>query len=101
MATLRNLLLGFFELQQHRGKTKSQTFPGWRQKADQPAKNPTPYPKIYEHRITSRRRWPPAVRPNVGDYAHDGRLADEKSIRRREPSSPARRLRSKALTQGA
>jgi len=30
MATLRNLLLGLFELQQHRGKTKKRTFPGWR-----------------------------------------------------------------------
>jgi len=30
MATLRNLLLGLFELQQHRGKTKARTFPGWR-----------------------------------------------------------------------
>jgi predicted transposase YbfD/YdcC len=30
MATLRNLLLGLFELQQHRGKTKACTFPGWR-----------------------------------------------------------------------
>jgi len=32
MATLRNLLLGLFELQQHRGKTKARTFPGWRRK---------------------------------------------------------------------
>ena len=30
MATLRNLLLGLFELHQHRGKTKARTFPGWR-----------------------------------------------------------------------
>lgn len=30
MATLRNLLLGLFELQQHRGKTQARTFPGWR-----------------------------------------------------------------------
>ena len=30
MATLRNLLLGLFELQKHRGKTKARTFPGWR-----------------------------------------------------------------------
>lgn len=32
MATLRNLLLGLFELQQHRGKTKARTFPGWRRR---------------------------------------------------------------------
>ena len=32
MATLRNLLLGLFELQKHRGKTKARTFPGWRRK---------------------------------------------------------------------
>jgi predicted transposase YbfD/YdcC len=32
MATLRNLLLGLFELQQHRGKTKARTFPRWRRK---------------------------------------------------------------------
>ena len=32
MATLRNLVLGLFELQQHRGKTKARTFPGWRRK---------------------------------------------------------------------
>jgi hypothetical protein len=32
MATLRNLLLGLFELQQHRGKTQASTFPGWRRK---------------------------------------------------------------------
>ena len=30
MTTLRNLVLGLFELQQHRGKTKARTFPGWR-----------------------------------------------------------------------
>lgn len=30
MATLRNLLLGLFELQRHRGKTTARTFPGWR-----------------------------------------------------------------------
>jgi predicted transposase YbfD/YdcC len=30
MAALRNLLLGLFELQKHRGKTKARTFPGWR-----------------------------------------------------------------------
>jgi predicted transposase YbfD/YdcC len=32
MATLRNLLLGLFELKQHRGKTKARTFPEWRRK---------------------------------------------------------------------
>ena len=32
MATLRNLLLGLFELQQHRGQTQARTFPGWRRK---------------------------------------------------------------------
>jgi len=32
MTTLRNLLLGLFELQQHRGKTKARTFPSWRRK---------------------------------------------------------------------
>jgi predicted transposase YbfD/YdcC len=32
MAALRNLLLGLFELQQHRGKTKARTFPGWRRR---------------------------------------------------------------------
>jgi len=32
MATLRNLLLGLFELQQHRGKTRARTFPAWRRK---------------------------------------------------------------------
>jgi hypothetical protein len=35
MATLRNLLLGFFELQKHRDKTKARTFPGWRRKLTQ------------------------------------------------------------------
>ena len=30
MATLRNLLLGLFELQKHRNKTKARSFPGWR-----------------------------------------------------------------------
>jgi predicted transposase YbfD/YdcC len=38
MATLRNLLLGCFELHKHRGKTKSQTFPGWRRKLTNPQK---------------------------------------------------------------
>lgn len=32
LATLRNLLLGLFELQRHRGKTKARTFPGWRRR---------------------------------------------------------------------
>lgn len=32
MATLRNLLLGLFELQRHRGKTQARTFPGWQRK---------------------------------------------------------------------
>lgn len=32
MATLRNLLLGLFELHQHRGKIKARTFPAWRRK---------------------------------------------------------------------
>jgi predicted transposase YbfD/YdcC len=32
MATLRNLLLGLFELQHDRGKTKARTFPGWRRR---------------------------------------------------------------------
>jgi predicted transposase YbfD/YdcC len=32
LATLRNLLLGLCELQQHRGQTKARTFPGWRRK---------------------------------------------------------------------
>lgn len=32
MATLRNLLLGLFELQRHRGQTQARTFPGWRRK---------------------------------------------------------------------
>jgi predicted transposase YbfD/YdcC len=32
MATLRNVLLGLFELQNYRGKTKARTFPGWRRK---------------------------------------------------------------------
>jgi hypothetical protein len=30
MATLRNLLLGLYELSQHRGQTKARTFPSWR-----------------------------------------------------------------------
>lgn len=32
MATLRNLLLGLFELQKHRGQTTARTFPGWRRR---------------------------------------------------------------------
>jgi predicted transposase YbfD/YdcC len=32
MATLRNLLLGLFELQKHRDKTQSRTFPSWRRR---------------------------------------------------------------------
>jgi predicted transposase YbfD/YdcC len=32
MATLRNLLLGLFELHQHRGQTKARTFPSWRRR---------------------------------------------------------------------
>ena len=35
MATLRNLLLGLFELQKHHGQTKARTFPGWRRKLTQ------------------------------------------------------------------
>lgn len=30
LATLRNLVLGLFEIQRHRGKTKARQFPGWR-----------------------------------------------------------------------
>jgi hypothetical protein len=32
MATLRNLVLGLFELQRHRGQTQARTFPGWRRR---------------------------------------------------------------------
>jgi len=32
MTTLRNLLLGLMELQRHRGKTLTRTFPEWRRK---------------------------------------------------------------------
>lgn len=32
LATLRNLLLGLFELQAHRGQTRARTFPGWRRR---------------------------------------------------------------------
>jgi predicted transposase YbfD/YdcC len=32
MATLRNLLLGLFELHRHRGKTKARGFPGWQRR---------------------------------------------------------------------
>ena len=35
MATLRNLLLGLFELQKHRGKTAAKTFPSWRRQLTQ------------------------------------------------------------------
>lgn len=38
MATLRNLVLGLFELQKHRGKTRARTFPGWRRKLTNPQK---------------------------------------------------------------
>lgn len=32
MASLRNLVLGLFELHRHRGKTRARTFPGWQRK---------------------------------------------------------------------
>lgn len=38
MATLRNLVLGLFELHKHRGKTQARTFPGWRRKLTNPQK---------------------------------------------------------------
>jgi predicted transposase YbfD/YdcC len=38
MTTLRNLLLGLFELQKHRGQTQARTFPGWRRKLTGPQK---------------------------------------------------------------
>ena len=38
MATLRNLVLGLFELQKHRGKTQARTFPSWRRKLTSPQK---------------------------------------------------------------
>jgi hypothetical protein len=38
MATLRNLVLGLFELQKHRGKTQARTFPGWRRQLTQAQK---------------------------------------------------------------
>ena len=38
MATLRNLVLGLFELQKHRAKTQARTFPGWRRKLTNPQK---------------------------------------------------------------
>jgi len=38
MTTLRNLLLGLFELQKHRGRTQARTFPGWRRKLTQAQK---------------------------------------------------------------
>lgn len=30
MATLRNVVLGLFELQRHRGRTRARSFPSWR-----------------------------------------------------------------------
>ncbi len=47
MATLRNLVLGLFELQKHRGKTQARTFPGWRRKLTNPQKI----------QLISRNRW--------------------------------------------
>jgi hypothetical protein len=38
LATLRNLVLGLFELQKHRGQTAARTFPGWRRKLTTPQK---------------------------------------------------------------
>jgi predicted transposase YbfD/YdcC len=38
MTTLRNLLLGLFEMQKHRGQTQARTFPGWRRKLTGPQK---------------------------------------------------------------
>ena len=38
IATLRNLLVGLFELQKHRGKTKARTCPGWRRTLTDPQK---------------------------------------------------------------
>jgi len=38
MATLRNLVLGLFELAKHRGKTGARIFPGWRRKLTNPQK---------------------------------------------------------------
>lgn len=38
MATLRNLLLGLFELQKHRDQTPSRTFPSWRRRLSLPQK---------------------------------------------------------------
>jgi len=38
MATLRNLVLGLFELQKHRGKTQARSSPGWRRKLTNPQK---------------------------------------------------------------
>lgn len=38
MATLRNLVLGLFELQKDRGKTPARTFPGWRRRLTTPEK---------------------------------------------------------------
>jgi hypothetical protein len=47
MATLRNLVLGLFELQKHRGKTQARTFPGWRRRLTNPQKI----------QLISRNRW--------------------------------------------
>lgn len=38
MATLRNLVLGLYELQKHRGKTQKPYFPGWRRTLTNPEK---------------------------------------------------------------
>jgi hypothetical protein len=38
MATLRNLVLGLFELQKHRGRTPARTFPSWRRQLTHPHK---------------------------------------------------------------
>jgi hypothetical protein len=38
MATLRNLVLGLFELQKHHGKTQARSFPGWRRRLTTPQK---------------------------------------------------------------
>lgn len=38
MATLRNLVLGLFELQKHRGQTRCRYFPSWRRKLTNPEK---------------------------------------------------------------
>jgi len=38
MATLRNLVLGLFELQKHRGHTRAPSFPAWRRRLTNPEK---------------------------------------------------------------